>query len=154
MEVVLLNCCVTDTKDTLYWSNSSTSLAKSTRERVSRYDIILPGMCCGVNVSSPHAHARMKSVDIESEGSSGVTDGFDERRRQARSARRVYCHDPRGSRRAEGHRNYKQLLQSDKARLAGDRDAAETVVDLDQENASTMALFVIGGTLDLSRAQH
>ena len=26
-------------------------------------DIILPGMCHGVNVLSPHAHARIKNVD-------------------------------------------------------------------------------------------
>src|SRR5258708_513023 len=31
IEVVVLNCCVTDTNDTLYWSNSSTSFAKSAR---------------------------------------------------------------------------------------------------------------------------
>src|SRR5215831_1455685 len=36
MDVVVLNCWVTDTKDTLCWSNSSTSLAKSANERVRR----------------------------------------------------------------------------------------------------------------------
>src|SRR5207249_6524005 len=34
MDVVVLNCWVTDTKDTLCWSNSSTSFAKSANERV------------------------------------------------------------------------------------------------------------------------
>jgi hypothetical protein len=36
IEVVVLNCWVTETNDTLCWSNSSTSLAKSANERVSR----------------------------------------------------------------------------------------------------------------------
>ena len=36
MDVVVLNCWVTDTKDTLCWSKSSTSLAKSANDRVSR----------------------------------------------------------------------------------------------------------------------
>ena len=36
MDVVVLNCWVTDTNDTPWVSNSSTSLAKSARERVSR----------------------------------------------------------------------------------------------------------------------
>src|SRR5262245_27552631 len=36
IEVVVLNCCVTETKDTPWASNSSTSLAKSAKERVRR----------------------------------------------------------------------------------------------------------------------
>src|ERR1700739_4529136 len=36
VEVVVLNCWVTETKDTLCLSNSSTSLAKSATERVRR----------------------------------------------------------------------------------------------------------------------
>ena len=36
IDVVVLNCWVTDTKDTVCWSNSSTSLAKSANERVRR----------------------------------------------------------------------------------------------------------------------
>ena len=36
IEVVVLNCWVTETNDTLCWSNSSTSLAKSASERVRR----------------------------------------------------------------------------------------------------------------------
>jgi hypothetical protein len=36
IEVVVLNCCVTDTKDALCASRTSTILAKSARERVSR----------------------------------------------------------------------------------------------------------------------
>ena len=36
IEVVVLNCWVTETNETLCWSKSSTTLAKSTKERVSR----------------------------------------------------------------------------------------------------------------------
>src|SRR5271165_1726043 len=36
IEVVVLNCCVTDTKDALWASSTSTILAKSASERVSR----------------------------------------------------------------------------------------------------------------------
>ncbi len=36
VEVVVLNCCVTETKDASWASNTSTILAKSARERVSR----------------------------------------------------------------------------------------------------------------------
>ena len=36
IDVVVLNCCVTETKDTPLASNSSTSLAKSASERVNR----------------------------------------------------------------------------------------------------------------------
>ena len=36
IEVVVLNCWVTETNDTLCWSKSSTSLAKSANDRVSR----------------------------------------------------------------------------------------------------------------------
>ena len=36
IEVVVLNCWVTETNDTPCWSNNSTSLAKSASERVSR----------------------------------------------------------------------------------------------------------------------
>ena len=36
IEVVVLNCWVTETKETSCWSNNSTSLAKSASERVRR----------------------------------------------------------------------------------------------------------------------
>jgi hypothetical protein len=34
MDVVVLNCCVTETNETLCWSKSSTSLAKSVRKHI------------------------------------------------------------------------------------------------------------------------
>src|SRR5229473_986476 len=40
IELVVLNCWVTETNDTAWASNSSTSLAKSARERVSRSDLV------------------------------------------------------------------------------------------------------------------
>ena len=36
IEVVVLNCWVTETNDTACWSNGSTSLAKSANDRVRR----------------------------------------------------------------------------------------------------------------------
>ena len=39
IDVVVLNCCVTETKDTPLASNSSTSLAKSASERVNRFTL-------------------------------------------------------------------------------------------------------------------
>src|SRR4030088_1681899 len=40
IEVVVLNCWVTETKDTSCLSNSSTSLAKSASDRVRRVDLV------------------------------------------------------------------------------------------------------------------
>jgi hypothetical protein len=40
IEVVVLNCCVTETNDTLCLSNSSTSFAKSASERCQSVDLI------------------------------------------------------------------------------------------------------------------
>ena len=51
-------------------------------------DITLPGMCHGVVLLSPHAHARIKKVDvIEGEGRAGRAAGADRRRRRIISAR-------------------------------------------------------------------
>ena len=59
-------------------------------------DIALPGMCHGVNVLSPHAHARIRSIAttdakaahqedrrVEGEGRAGSATGADWRRRRA-----------------------------------------------------------------------
>src|SRR5207244_5858852 len=44
IEVVVLNCCVTDTKDTPLASKISTIFAKSASERVSRSTLHAPGI--------------------------------------------------------------------------------------------------------------
>jgi aerobic carbon-monoxide dehydrogenase large subunit len=118
-------------------------------------DIILSGMCHGVNVLSPHAHARIKNVDTsKAKAAPGVLlvlTGADAR------------HDPLGGFTAammpedlgapKGHRVYQQLLQSDKARFVGDRIAfvvAEThaqardaadMVEVDYEPLPAVALL-------------
>ena len=51
MEVVVLNCCVTDTKDALCASKMSTILAKSASDRVSR--------------STSHGDVRVKGCEIQ-----------------------------------------------------------------------------------------
>ena len=67
-------------------------------------DIILPAMCHGVNVLSPHAHARIKSVDTSKAkaipGVLLVLTGADAKRDQLGGFHGRY--DARGSRCAEG----------------------------------------------------
>ena len=67
-------------------------------------DITLPGMCHGVNVLSPHAHARIKKVDAsKAKAAPGVLLVLTGADVEARSPRRVHGrHDAGGSRRAEG----------------------------------------------------
>jgi len=118
-------------------------------------DITLPGMCHGVNVLSPHAHARIKKVDASKAravpGVLLVLTGTD------------IAHDHLGAFTAgmmpedlgapKGHRIHQQLLQSDKARFVGDRiavvvaetlaqarDAAE-MVEVDYEALPAVALL-------------
>jgi carbon-monoxide dehydrogenase large subunit len=88
-------------------------------------DIVLPGMCHGVNVLSPHAHARIKKVDVaKAKAAPGVLlvlTGKD------------VAHDKLGAFTAgmmpedlgapKGHRIHQHLLQSDKVRFVGDRVA-------------------------------
>ena len=46
-------------------------------------DISLPGMCHGVTVLSPHAHARIKRIDVsKAKAAPGVLAGADRRRRR------------------------------------------------------------------------
>ena len=50
-------------------------------------DIVLPGMCHGVNLLSPHAHARIKTIDtVEGEGRARRRAGADRRGRRGRSS--------------------------------------------------------------------
>jgi hypothetical protein len=51
MEVVVLNCCVTDTKEALWASRTSTILAKSASDRVRR--------------STSHGDVRVKGCEIQ-----------------------------------------------------------------------------------------
>ena len=118
-------------------------------------DITLPGMCHGVNVLSPHAHARIKKIDISkakaAPGVLAVLTGKD------------VAHDKLGAFTAgmmpedlgapKGHRIHQQVLQSDKVRFVGDRVAfvvAETeaqardaadLVEVEYEELPAVALL-------------
>ena len=67
-------------------------------------DINLPRQCYGVAVLSPHAHARIRRVDVaRAAGAPGVRLRAHRRRRHGREARRLHLGaDARGRGRAEG----------------------------------------------------
>ena len=95
-------------------------------------DIVLSGMCHGVNVLSPHAHARIKNVDTsKAKAAPGVLlvlTGADAKHDQLGGFTAAMMPEDLGA--PKGHRIYQQLLQSDKARFVGDRIAfvvAETL---------------------------
>jgi carbon-monoxide dehydrogenase large subunit len=117
-------------------------------------DIILPGMCFGVNVLSPHAHARIKTVETSkakaAAGVLSVLTGADVKHDDLGGFTAAMMPEDLGA--PKGHRTYQQLLQSDKARFVGDRiafvvaetlaqarDAAE-MVEVDYEPLPAVAL--------------
>ena len=67
-------------------------------------DIVLPAMAHGVNVLSPHAHAKIKKIDVaKAKAAPGVLAGADRRRRRGREDRRPdRASDAGGFRRAQG----------------------------------------------------
>src|SRR6266436_1590316 len=72
IEVVVLNCWVTDTNDTLCWSNSSTSLAKSASDRVNRSTL---GQFTSLSYSGPrHCVWRGLQAAVACHGHSGQAD--------------------------------------------------------------------------------
>src|ERR1700730_8711924 len=95
-------------------------------------DIRLPGECHGVTLLSPHAHARIKSVDVSQAkaapgvlcvltGADAVTDKLG-----AMTAHLM----PEDFGAPKGHRTFQPLLVADKVRCVGDRVAfvvAETL---------------------------
>ena len=118
-------------------------------------DIMLPGMCHGVNVLSPHAHARIKKVDAsKAKAAPGVLlvlTGADVEADKLGGFTAAMMPEDLGA--PKGHRIYQQLLQSDKARFVGDRiafvvaetlaqarDAAE-MVEVDYEPLPAVALL-------------
>ena len=118
-------------------------------------DIVLSGMCHGVNVLSPHAHARIKNVDTsKAKAAPGVLlvlTGADAKHDQLGGFTAAMMPEDLGA--PKGHRIYQQLLQSDKARFVGDRIAfvvAETLaqardaadmVEVDYEPLPAVALL-------------
>jgi carbon-monoxide dehydrogenase large subunit len=117
-------------------------------------DISLPGMCHGVNVLAPHAHARIRKVDAtKAKAAPGVLlvlTGADVAAEKLGAFTSAMMPEDLGA--PKGHRIHQQLLQSDKARFVGDRiafvvaeteaqarDAAE-LVEVDYEELPAVAL--------------
>ena len=118
-------------------------------------DIVLAGMVHGVNVLSPHAHARIKKVDAsKAKAAPGVLlvlTGADVAADHLGAFTAGMMPEDLGA--PKGHRIHQQLLQSDKVRFVGDRvafvvaetlaqarDAAE-LVEVEYEELPAVALL-------------
>jgi aerobic carbon-monoxide dehydrogenase large subunit len=95
-------------------------------------DITLPGLCHGVTVLSPHAHARIKRIDVsKAKAAPGVLlvlTGADVAADKLGAFTAHLMPEDFGA--PKGHRTFQPVLVSDKVRFAGDRVAfvvAETV---------------------------
>ena len=117
-------------------------------------DIVLPGMCHGVNLLSPHAHARIKKIDTaKAKAAPGVVlvlTGADVAADHLGAFTAGLMPEDVGA--PKGHRIYQQVLQADKVRFVGDRvafvvaetqaqarDAAE-MIEVDYETLPAVAL--------------
>jgi carbon-monoxide dehydrogenase large subunit len=117
-------------------------------------DITLPGMCHGVVLLSPHAHARIRKVDVsKAKAAPGVLlvlTGADVAAEKLGTFTSAMMPEDIGA--PKGHRIHQPLLQSDKARFVGDRiafvvaetqaqarDAAE-MIEVDYETLPAVAL--------------
>ena len=95
-------------------------------------DISLPGQCYGVTVLSPHAHARIKRVDVAkakaAQGVLCVLTGADAVAEKLGSFTAHLMPEDFGA--PKGHRTFQPVLNADKVRFVGDRVAfvvAETL---------------------------
>jgi carbon-monoxide dehydrogenase large subunit len=95
-------------------------------------DITLPGLCHGVTVLSPHAHARIKRIDVSkakaAPGVLCVLTGADAVSEKLGSFTAHLMPEDFGA--PKGHRTFQPVLVADKVRFVGDRIAfvvAETV---------------------------
>src|SRR6201999_1256981 len=95
-------------------------------------DIVLPAMCHGVNVLSPHAHARIKRIDVsKAKAAPGVLlvlTGADVAADKVGAMTAHLMPEDFGA--PKGHRTFQPLLVSDRVRHVGDRVAfvvAETL---------------------------
>jgi carbon-monoxide dehydrogenase large subunit len=117
-------------------------------------DIVLPGMCHGVVLLSPHAHARIKKIDTaKAKAAPGVLlvlTGADVANDKLGGFTAAMMPEDLGA--PKGHRIHQLLLQADKVRFVGDRvafvvaetqaqarDAAE-MIDVDYETLPAVAL--------------
>ncbi len=88
-------------------------------------DITLPGQCYGVTVLSPHAHARIKGIDVAKAkampGVMCVLTGADAAAEKIGALTAHLMPEDFGA--PKGHRTFQPLLVSDKVRFVGDRIA-------------------------------
>jgi carbon-monoxide dehydrogenase large subunit len=118
-------------------------------------DIVLPGMCHGVVLLSPHAHARIKKIDIaKAKAAPGVLlvlTGADAAADKLGAYTSAMMPEDIGA--PKGHRIFQQVLQAEKVRFVGDRvafvvaetqaqarDAAE-MIEVDYETLPAVALL-------------
>ena len=97
-------------------------------------DIVLPGMAFGVNVLSPHAHARIKTVDVsKAKAAPGVLLALTGADVAADKLGALTSHlMPEDFGAPKGHRTFLPLLVSDKVRHVGDRVAFIVAETLEQ----------------------
>src|ERR671934_9149 len=95
-------------------------------------DISLPGQCHGVTVLSPHAHARIKRIDVaKAKAAPGVLcvlTGADAAAEKLGSFTAHLMPEDFGA--PKGHRTFQPLLNAERVRFVGDRVAfvvAETL---------------------------
>jgi len=95
-------------------------------------DISLPGQCYGVTVLSPHAHARIKRIDVSKASAAPgvlcILTGADAASEKLGSFTAHLMPEDIGA--PKGHRTFQGVLTGDKARFVGDRVAfvvAETL---------------------------
>src|SRR5437868_7904537 len=115
-------------------------------------DIALPGMCHGVVVLSPHAHARIRRIDVAkakaAPGVLAVLTGADAQADKLGSFTAALMPEDFGA--PKGHRTFQPILNAEKVRFVGDhvafvvaetlseaRDAAE-LVEVDYEPLPTV----------------
>jgi carbon-monoxide dehydrogenase large subunit len=88
-------------------------------------DITLPGMCHGVTVLSPHAHARIKRIDVSkaktAPGVLCVLTGADAAADKLESFTAHLMPEDFGA--PKGHRTFQPVLNAEKVRFVGDRVA-------------------------------
>ena len=118
-------------------------------------DIVLPGMCHGVVLLSPHAHARIRKVDTaKAKAAPGVMlvlTGADAAADKLGAYTAAMMPEDLGA--PKGHRIFQQVLQAEKVRFVGDRVAfvvAETqaqardaadMIEVDYETLPAVALL-------------
>src|SRR5260370_1115958 len=87
-------------------------------------DITLPGQCYGVPVLSPHAHARIKRIDVsKAKAAAGVLcvlTGADAVTEKLGSFTAHLMPEDVGA--PKGHRTFQPLLNGKKVRFVGDRE--------------------------------